>query len=331
MTHEFLTVKPQVKYKDQLLEFKQLQGVVQRSEILLSLVQNDIKQQSILDESVTWEVATKFYNSLDKKTQNMVKKSGQQMEQGWYNPSTKKLDKPGSKPTNERGILVCQMYLQQAACCAYSGDGPYHILDFQVEHIIPEEGDFPYNIVLVLANVNENKKQDMVSFVLRAKKNLAKGEDAYQAEINSRREASSEKSALGKTVMAMSFSELKEYVEVNGCNKYVWRRVGMSSLGEFRVLKNSGQRRAGGSQGNYKAVLDTISREFLFGEKEVAEDLFKTCRLLTASYRNGEIQNDVYAEHICDIIKTSSFVPSGFKPEKLFDQIVNSTYKWPHL
>jgi hypothetical protein len=223
------------------------------------------------------------------------------------------------------------MYLKQGARCAYSGDGPCHILDFQVEHIVPEDGDYPFNIVLALANVNENKKQDMKSFVHRAQQNLLKGEIAYQQEIDARRKASAEKSREGDAIMAMTIEELCEYVSAFGCNKYVWRNVGMSSLGEFRILKKTGQKRAGGSQGNYKAILDTISREYLFGDTEMAKDLFHTCRLLYSSYLNGEIQNKVYAEHVCDIIGTSSYVPVGYKPEKLFNQIVNSTYTWPHL
>ena len=105
----------------------------------------------------------------------------------------------------------------------------------------------------------------------------------------------------------------------------------MSSLGEFRILKNSGQKRAGGSQGNYKAVLDTVAREFLFGDEEVAKDIFECCRLLTSKYRNGEIQNNVYAEHICSIIETSPHVPPSFSTEKLFNQILRSTYTWTHL
>lgn len=328
--NSLLNLQPKVAYKDQLLEFNQVEGVVARAQILLDGDCEAIKNQSI-ECNVSWEEATEFFNSLPRKTQNMVKKSGQQLEQGWYNPNTKQLDAPGSKPTKERGILICQMYLQQGAKCAYSGDGPCHILDFQVEHIVPENGDFPENIVLALANVNENKKQDMVAFVERAQKNLAKGKDAYQAEIDARRHSSKQKSAEGDRIMGMSFSELQEFVSTKGCNKYVWRNIGMSSLGEFRILKNSGQKRAGGSQGNYKMVLDTIAREYLFGDKDVASDLFQAARMLTSEYRNGQIQNDVYAEHLSTMISTSEHTPARFSTEKLFNQIIKSTYEWPHL
>jgi hypothetical protein len=328
---QLLNIKPQVTYKDQTLEYDQLQGVAHRAEVLLSGDCKAIKTQSILNPDVTWEEAKEFYNSLSRKDQGMVRKSGQQLEQGWYNPTTGKLDIPGSKPTKERGILICQMYLQQGALCAYSGDGPCHILDFQVEHIVPENGDFPHNIVLALANVNENKKQDIVSFVSRAQKNLLKGRETYQTLIDARRSTTAEKSKEGDVIKAMSIEDLRDYVTANGCNKYVWRRVGMSSLGEFRVLKETGQKRAGGSQGNYKAVLDTVSREYLFGDEDIARDLFSACRLLTSKYRNGEIQNNVYAEHICSIIETSEHTPSGFNAQKLFNQIVTTSYEWTHL
>jgi hypothetical protein len=322
---------PQVKYKDQLLEFSQLQGVVDRADILLGGDLESIKQQSITNTEVTWEMATDFYNSFPVEIRDLIKKSGQQLLQGWYNPLTKELDAPGSKPTDERGILICQMYLQQDAKCAYSGDGPCHILDFQVEHIVPEDGDYPENIVLVLANVNENKKQNMVTFVNRARRSLSKGREAYQAKIDLKRQENIQNNKDKDKIMAMNFEQLREYVIANGCNKYVWRNVGMSSLGEFRILKNSGKKRAGGSQGNYRMVLDTVAREFLFGDKEVSKDLFSACRLLTSKYRNGEIQNDVYGEHIASIIETSEHKPQNFCFEKLVNQITNSTYKWPHL
>lgn len=330
-TLSLLSIGRQVAYKDQLLEYRQVVGVAARSEVLLCGSQEKIKQQSILNPKVSWEDAKAFYESCPTQTRNMIRKSGQQLEQGWYNPNTGKLDAPGSKPSHERGILICQMYLQQGARCAYSGDGPCNILDFQVEHIVPEDGDYPFNIVMVLANVNENKKQDMVSFVARAQQNLLEGEVAYQKKIDAKREASSKKSKEGDVIMAMDIEALREYVSAFGCNKYVWRNVGMSSLGDFRILKKTGQRRAGGSQGNYKAVLDTISREFLFGDRDTAKDLFNACRRLYSAYLNGEIQNTVYAENVCDIIQSSSFVPDGFKPDKLYNQIVKSTYTWPHL
>jgi hypothetical protein len=216
---------PQVKYKDQLLEFSQLQGVVDRADILLGGDLESIKQQSITNTEVTWEMATDFYNSFPVEIRDLIKKSGQQLLQGWYNPLTKELDAPGSKPTDERGILICQMYLQQDAKCAYSGDGPCHILDFQVEHIVPEDGDYPENIVLVLANVNENKKQNMVTFVNRARRSLSKGREAYQAEIDLKRQENIQNIKDKDKIMAMNFEQLREYVIANGCNKYVWRNV----------------------------------------------------------------------------------------------------------
>jgi len=318
-------------YKDQLLEYIQLEGVVSRAEVLVSGDCQLIKAQAVINPDVTWQEAKKFYNFLPRKDQAQVRKSGQQLQQGWYNPVTGELDAPGRKPTDERGILVCQMYLQQGATCAYSGDGPCHILDFQVEHIISENGDYPDNIVLVLANVNENKKQNLVSFVNRAEKNLLKGQKVYEREINKKRQNSVSRKGLKEEIELMSKEELKAYVKENGPNKYVWRAVGMSSLGEFRILKNSGQRRAGGSQGNYKGVLDTIAQEFLFGDEEVSKDIFSVCRLLTSEYREGRIQNDVYAREIVSIIETSNNTSSNFSSEKLFNQIVRSSYQWPHL
>ena len=69
-------------------------------------------------------------------------------------------------------------------------------------------------------------------------------------------------------ILNMSEHELCQYwlTRTNYDNdKYVWRNIGMSNLSPFRVRKD-GTVRSGGTQGNYKDVLNTIAAEYLFGD-----------------------------------------------------------------
>jgi hypothetical protein len=327
-----MTLKRSIDYKDQLLTFKQLEGVIARKDIIIGSSEAIVKQAKINDFS--WESAAQAYATFTKDEQTDIRKSGQQLLAGYYDPLTNTRGFPGANPTEARGIMITQMYLNQDRCCAYSGDGPYHILDFQVEHIDPIAGDHPENIVLVLANINENKKQSAQNFIERCERRYEMGELEYTIWYKSMKDAVKRNHKMKAEILSMSEHELCQYWLTRTTpkyDKYVWRNIGMSSLSEFRILKTSGIKRAGGTQGNYVDILSTIAAEYLFGDPDLARDIYQCARLFRSNYLNGQIQNQDYALFNMEIIELSNHVHSGYNREKFYNNIVRNNYSWPHL
>jgi len=321
-----------IDYKDQLLTYKQLEGVVARKHILTGSAAEIINNSKINDFG--WESAALAYSTFTTDERADIRKSGQQLAKGYYNPTTETIDSPNVQPTNDRGILVTQMYLNQDRCCAYSGDGPYHILDFQVEHINPSGGDHPDNIVLVLANVNENKKQSVESFLERCEQRYNMGELEYAKWYKDMKDAVKRGQKKKSEILSMNEDELRTYWLTRTTpkyDKYVWRNIGMSSLSEFRILKKTGEERKGGSQGNYVDILSTIAAEYLFGDPDLAREIYKSARLFRSTYLNGKIQNDVYAILTTEIIELSNHIYPSYNRDKFIANIIRNNYTWQHL
>lgn len=327
-----MNLKRSIDYKDQLLTFKQLEGVVARKDIITGPAEAIVAQAKINDFS--WESAAQAYATFTKEEQADIRKSGQQLLAGYYDPLTNTMGLPGANPTEARGIMITHMYLNQDRCCAYSGDGPYHILDFQVEHIDPTAGDRPENIVLVLANINENKKQSAQNFIERCERRYEMGEMEYNIWYKSMKDAVKSNHKMKAEILSMSEHELCQYWltrTTTKYDKYVWRNIGMSSLSEFRILKTSGIKRAGGTQGNYVDILNTIAAEYLFGDPDLARDIYQCARLFRSNYLNGRIQREDYAMFNMEIIELSNHVHPGYTREKFYNSIVRNNYSWPHL
>jgi hypothetical protein len=325
-------MKRKIDYKDQLPTYKQLEGIINRKDIILGDSATIIKESKVLD--VSWEEAEIVYNSYSPEERRDIKKSGQQLMSGYYNPITKQVSNPGENPSDARGIMVTQMYLNQNKCCAYSKDGPYHILDFQVEHINQELGDVPENIVLVLANINENKKQSVENFISRCQKRYDMGELEYNIWYKSMKDSMKKNHHTKAKILSMTEDELRDYWQnktTTKYNKYVWRNIGMSSLSEFRILKKSGIKRSGGTQGNYAAILNTIAAEYLYGDKHLASEIYKCARMFRSNYLNGQIQREDYAMFNIEIIELSNHIYSLYNREKFYNSIVRNNYSWPHL
>lgn len=321
-----------IDYKDQLLTYKQLEGVVARKHIIAGSAADIINNSKINDYS--WESAQQAYYTFTTDERADIRKSGQQLATGYYNPITESIDAPGVQPTDARGILITQMYLNQDRCCAYSGDGPYHILDFQVEHINPGGGDHPDNIVLVLANVNENKKRSLDNFLERCQYRYDMGELEYTKWYKDMKDAVKRGQKKKSVILSMEDDELRMYWQTRSTtkyDKYVWRNIGMSSLSEFRILKDTGEKRAGGSQGNYVDILSTIAAEYLFGNPDVAREIYQSARLFRSTYLNGKIQRDVYAYLNTEIIELSNHIYPGYNREKFIANVIRNNYSWQHL
>jgi len=327
----YKNLKPQNKYKNQQLTFEESTALRENKS---NLLKNSYK---MIEKEISWDFAKFVYESFSTKEKLKIRNSGQQKMQGYYNPNTGELDAPNTQPTHERGIMVIQMWLQQDARCGYTKLGPKHILDLQVEHKNPEGGDYPENIVLVLANVNENRKAtSMEKFLLSVEKKLASvngSKEMYDKNYNNSVKSKDNDKEIKAWILSMSEDELAD----NFCNdkilpkfqKYVWRHpaVNMSSLSPFRLNTQTGVKRSGGSQGNYKNILNTISCEHLCGDKKLARNIYDTCRLYREEYLNDKITLQEYAEGCANSVATSPFFAEYCNnKKKLIDKIIKNNY-----
>lgn len=320
---------------NQTLTWHQAQGLLANKEILFA-GGNAIRKEAFIVDT-TWNAAAEYYFSHTTEERALIRKTGQQGKchdgensLGWWDPSTKTHTK---NPTHDRGILICQMYLNQNGKCAYTRTGPYNILDFQVEHINPNSGDHPDNMLLVVYNVNENRKQStMEEFVDRWYRRTLKGEEEYNKWYDDIRKASEKGQAMKVKILNMSEEELADFALTcpKKYEKYMWRVIGMSSLQSFRLTK-AGIARPGGSQGNYKEVLNTVLYEYLYGNKDLAEQIYRTVRVAATQYLNGLIQNSTYSTIMCDAIELSKHPHLGYNREKFTKKVLRNTYKWPNI
>ena len=290
---------------------------------------------SILANEVSWETAKAYYESLPSNVKQHVKKTGQPMEQDgkyrYWNPITKEYT---ANPTPERGIWICQMYLKQDKKCGYC-QLEYPIEEMQAEHLVPEHGDTESNILMAHYAVNQNRKQtDFKVWYSNTTKRVKWGEEAYTQWFNDRQKASAQGQQRKVEILDMSDDQLKKVWQSglieSKYEKYAWRNIGMSSL-QLKRLRKDGTHRPGGSQGNYKEVLNTITNEYLFGDKELAKSIFKKCRAAANDYVEGKIQNDTYVDELCDLIESSNHPWVKYNRETFTKKVIRNTYKWPNL
>jgi len=268
------------------------------------------------------------WHDLPTDTKAMIRKSGQQAQTGWYDPATNKLTK---NPTDIRGQSIYKLWLCQAKKCAYT-HVECDILDMQLEHVNPGGGDHPTNWLLVKSNVNMNRKRtDLTKWVAKWEKKVAKGKAHFEAEYNKKELKNAANRLVKERILSMTEDELREFTPSKAKEwEYVHRAVGMSSLGTHRLLKN-GEIRAGGSQGNYKEVLNTIALEYLHGDKELAQQMYRTAKAACADYLNGKTQNDTYVHILADTIELSKHQWVKYNREKFTKKVLRNTYKWPNV
>ena len=313
---------------NQILDWEQCQGLINNKQNLL--MGRQAVHDAVVVADIDWEQATDYYYALSTPDRAMVRKSGQQAQTGWWDPETQSLTR---NPTHARGILICQMYLNQGGKCAYTHTGPYNILDFQVEHIEPGAGDHPDNWFLVVYNVNENRKQSHMSdFIRRWEIRAANGEEEFKKWYADMKAAAKKGHRAKVSILSMNEDELRDYLFECPAKyeKYMWRNIGMSSLMPKRVSPD-GKDRSGGSQGNYKPVMNTILREYLLGDKELAHQIFRTIRVAAAKYVKGEINNTDYVEIMCDSVELSNHPSPKYNREKFTKFVLSKTHSWPHL
>ena len=312
----------------QILTWQQACGLLANEETLLAGGAAIRERAYTVD--TTWAAAEEYYYAHATASRAQIRKTGQQNQIGWWDPATKTHT---DNPTHARGILVCQMYLNQDRKCAYTGTGPYSILDFQVEHIEPNGGDHPDNMLLVVYNVNENRKQSsMEEFIARWRKRAFKGMEEYKKWYDDTMKASAKGQKEKVKILNMDEEELRTFAPTcaKKYHKYMWRNIGMSSLQPFRLTK-AGVARAGGSQGNYKEVLNTVLNEHLYGNKRLADAIFHAVRSGADRYVRGFINNTDYIKIMCDAIELSNHQAVEYNREKFTAKVLRNTYSWPHL
>jgi hypothetical protein len=312
---------------NQSLNWVEAQGLVYNSAALLTEDLSTIRSALPTAEH-TQEFYEARYYEMSTADRNMVRKSGQMAETGWWDPATNSLT---STPTHARGIRLVQMWFEQGGLCAYTRL-PVALLDTQVEHVVPGGGDHPTNWLLVKANVNMNRKRaTMAEFVARWTEKVKVGQKQFEADYAANEASNAANRNRKQLILAMSEAELRQFTPATSKEwEYVHRNVGMSSLQQKRLLKN-GEVRAGGSQGNYKEVLNTCALEYLHGDKTLARSIFDDARAACVRYINGEIQNTTYAGLLSDLIESSEHAPVGFDRVKFIARLARMTYTHPHL
>lgn len=313
---------------NQSLDYEQASGLIANADVLLT---EDIKQilTAMNYQHVKKTEAEKFYYTFKPADRYQIRKSGQQGKIGWYDPATGTIT---TSPTDARAIAICQQYLGQKCRCAYT-HVEADILDMQVEHFVPNGGDKPDNWLLVLSNVNMNRKQSsMADFIDRHRH--VEDKEAFIAKEEKRKAKNEANRDRKEMILDMTEDELRAFTPGNAKEwEYVHRAVGMSSLQKFR-LTTDGVQRSGGSQGNYKEVLNTIALEYLHGSKELARQIYDTCRAGADLYINGKIQNDTYASILCDAIELSNHQYVKYNRQKFTKSLLTgkkALYKWQNL
>ena len=319
----------------QNLSWEEALGVVNNKEALLTGDVIEIRQAMGFKNVASRFAPTDFYKSLSVDDRNMVRKSGQAKEmhneqgfKGWWDPSSRSWTE---NPTPARGVEICRMYLSQGGRCAYS-HVPCDITDMQIEHVRPGAGDIPSNWLLVKSNINMNRKRTKLkTWVNKWEKAVAQGREEFIASLKKKQKKNADNNERAEMILAMSEDELRAFTPANAKEwEYVHRAVGTSSLQKKRLLTN-GETRSGGSQGNYKEVLNTIAMEYLHGDKELAAQIFRTVRAGADQYVDGKINNDTYASIMCDAIELSNHQWMKYNREKFINKIVKTTYTWPNV
>ena len=262
----------------------------------------------------------KMYWKLSKKERYTLKKSGQQEGIGWWDPKTGTLIPNYS---DERGEFLCGLYLIQMEKSAYT----HHdckITDLQVEHVEPNGGDYPWNMLLIKSNVNcKRGNTPLAKFVDARKVELAKGKEANDKKILKSQRDKQIKDTARARISSMNEDELRAHIEsgaLEGHSKhwnYIYRNVGMSSILKSRPVKTvSGTKRSGGCQGNYVDVLRTCTMEYLYGDKELARQIWDTIVEAGRKYSSGKIDNAQYAKVMYKNIELSNHIYKKYNREK---------------
>lgn len=253
-----------------------------------------------LVESVSFETAEEIFNFLPKKAQHFLKECGKAQKSGWYNHEIGECDPPGTKSTSSRGILLLQKYLGQGGRCQYTGlscEGPGYMV---VDHIIElgEGTDAPSNWALVNAELNSWKKnKNFEQLVEAAKKVVLRGRTEWQQKKGESSKNTAARKEAKQRIKSMSLPELRQEWErlldpaVPNSSKqreYIGRRINIKALGTSRKKVN-GEKRTGGCERNYTAVLNTYIQVFLFDSPDKARRLYELSRSTDKRYIAGDV------------------------------------------
>ena len=253
-------------------------------------------------EEVSFDDAQKIFALLPSKSRHFLRECGKAQKSGWYNPRIGACDPPGFKSTESRGVLVLQRYLQQAGKCQYTNvecQGPgYMVIDHVVE--LGTGDDSPGNWALVDAELNSWKKnKDFQGLVKSARKVVLEGEDKWQNKKSDSKGDTADKKKFKDLLKQADKDELRELwrAVTSGQHgkkhsskflEYIGRELGIKALGTSRKKVN-GEKRTGGCERNYKAVLNSFIQEYFFGSEDMALKLYENSRAKDKEYIDGKI------------------------------------------
>ena len=294
--------------------------------------------QAIPTNNVAWTVASDIYDVLPAKCQTFLQETGKAKHSGWFNPDSGECSAPGSRSTHSRGILVLQRYLAQGGVCEFSGlkcDGPGFMVVDHIKELGADGGtDHVDNWAYVGAELNGWKKaKDWSEFITAVLNDvLPMGEKAWNDINKKNKKAAEERKALKEQILAWTPKEIKSYLQKNNLKvpnkhmEYIGRNIDIRALGTVRVKAN-GQKRTGGSERNYSAVLNALRLEYLFGSKTKAESLYNQARANDQLYVNQVIDAQGLAELHADTVEACSIIPKTYKRATLISRIVKSRSK----
>ena len=294
--------------------------------------------KDIPTNNVAWTVASDIYDVLPTKCKNFLKETGKAQHSGWFNPDSGECSAPGSRSTHSRGILVLQRYLAQGGVCEFSGlkcDGPGFMVVDHIKELGADGGtDDIDNWAYVGAELNGWKKAKDWSQFIKAVLNdvLPMGEKAWNAKNKTNKKAASQRAVIREQIKGWTPKEIKSYLQKNNLKvpnkhmEYIGRNIGIKALGTVRVKAN-GQKRTGGSERNYSAVLNALRLEYLFGSKTKAESLYNQARANDQLYVKQVIDAQGLAELHADTVEACSIIPKTYKRATLISRILKSRSK----
>jgi len=294
--------------------------------------------KAIPTNNVAWTVASDIYDVLPTKCKNFLKETGKAQHSGWFNPDSGECSAPGSRSTHSRGILVLQRYLAQGGVCEFSGlkcDGPGFMVVDHIKELGADGGtDDIDNWAYVGAELNGWKKAKDWSQFIKAVLNdvLPMGKTKWNAKNKTNKKAASERAVIREQIKAWTPKEIKSYLQKNNLKvpnkhmEYIGRNIGIKALGTVRVKAN-GQKRTGGSERNYSAVLNALRLEYLFGSKTKAESLYSQARANDQLYVKQVIDAQGLAELHADTVESCSIIPKTYKRATLISRILKSRSK----
>ena len=74
-----------------------------------------------------------------------------------------------------------------------------------------------------------------------------------------------------------------------------------------------------------------IRDRYLFGDPDLARDIYNCSRMFRANYLNGQIQREDYALFTTEVIELSDHVYPRYNRQKFIANVIRNNHSWEHL